>query len=238
MTFRRIAPSYILPARHDLWEQLFARLSPGDIVVANPANGPGDQVDAGWVDVITEAHNRNLVVLGYVPCAYGLFEYRWRDGAEPTRVAHVPRLTGRWSGYRPDGIFLDEFPWRADGDVDQLAASILHARRITTPRATSLDAARVVLNIGAVPDAGLLNRLPVVRCVIVHENRDPNGPSIDDIGVPPSTLISPRRQGWLSYNDPDPERTMGRLEELGWGYGYSTTDPAPLGNPWDGDPNT
>lgn len=239
MTFARLVPAYLNPARHDLWAQLYAQLRPGDIAILNPDSGPGTEALSDWIRISHELRLRGIGVFGYVPAAYGKAIHQWRPDARPTRVADVPERINRWaSWYAPDGIMLDEFPADGTGDTPLLAASILYARRRCDPRADSVQAQRCILNMGTVPSAAVIAALPVVRCVIVHEDRDGNGPSVDDIGVPPATALSPRRQAFLAYNDPDPERTLARLEELGWGYGWSTSDPAPAGNAWDMDAAT
>lgn len=228
---RRIAPLYIPTSEPSRWNNALGRLGQTDVLIFNPASGPGAAVDVQWQARAVQARGRGLAVAGYTPVDYG------RRAVEAMKQLDNWRL---W--YQVRSVFLDEFP----ADVEQhgvpvtfLEALILLARRVATPggSSSSSNSRRVILNPGTIPTRLLVDALPDA-CWIVHEGVDPNGPSVDDIGRPPVSYIPAMQQGWLSYNDPDPDRTMARLAELGWGLGYSTSDPGPRGNPWDADSTT
>lgn len=231
----RVVPAYIHPSETDRWSQLFSMLRPRDVAIMNPASGPGEKLDVGWqsIKVGTEAR-------GVLPCAYVATSYGRRCWTAVDEMV-------RWRDwYGPMRFFLDEFPSSIEQLVDngvgvaRVEAAVLMARRNASPSWSSspVMANHVIANPGTVPSSALVDRLPSIGGWVVHEGRDPNGPAIDDIGRPPCPWLRPAQQGWLSYNDPDPERTMARLVELGWGFGWSTSDPAPAGNPWDLNPST
>lgn len=231
---RRLAPLYIPTSDPASWDDAINRLGVTDLVVFNPDNGPGRGLDAQWQGRALQARGRGLMVTGYTPISYG------------RNVPAAMQLLDRWRAwYGVRSVFVDEFPSNVESMVGTgtpitfLEAIILLARRVASPggSSSSSNAHRVILNPGTVPTAALVDRLPDAVWV-VHEGRDSNGPSVDDVGRPPCSFLPPMSQGWISYNDPDPQRTMARLAELGWGYGWSTSDPAPRGNPYDNDPST
>lgn len=229
---RSIVPAYVYPGDDARWAELFARtVGAESMFVINPASGPGPSRDPAWarrIDQILAAGHRPI---GYVPVDYG------------RRAAETVDMIGTYARQYPNlaGIFLDEMPG-SDIDpvaVDRLSAAILFARRMFSPTRNSMDALRVVANPGVLPSEQVVDALPRIGVWVVHEDRDRNGASTDDITPPRNPgWLEVRRQAFLSYNDPDVDATHARLAELGWQWGWSCSDPAPLGNPYDGDPAT
>lgn len=229
---RSIVPGYIETGNDAGWSSTLARCAPGSIVVINPANGPGAAWDAGWASRVAQIRSAGCQAFGYVHCR--------RGGRAGELVPDIDRYA---RFYGADGIFIDEFPSQlaevGDEQLAHLAAAILYARRVTSPRRDSLDASRVVVNPGTMPSGDIVTSLPTIGVWVIHEDRDPNGPSIDDVTGPGSNeILGPLRRAWLTYADPAPDATMARLVELGWRWGWSTDDPGPLGNPWDANPAT
>ena len=199
--------------------------------VINPASGPGPNRDPAWarrVEQILAAGHRPL---GYVPVGYG------------AHASETVDLIGVYARQYPNlaGIFLDEFPATTIDPVtvDRLSAAVLFARRMFSPTRNSMDAFRVIANPGVMPSKTVVDALPRIGVWVVHEDRDRDGVSVDDI-VPPRNpgYLEIKRQAWLSYADPAVDATNARLAALGWQWGYTTSDPAPVGNPWDMDPAT
>jgi Spherulation-specific family 4 len=119
---RLAVPAYADPVAEAVsWDQLAAS-TPGavGIVVANVANGPGSQPDAGWTAVIHSARASGSRVLGYVDTGYlGSPSLTHPDGL-PTRSgaygvqAWLSQIESdidawyRFYGNEMGGIFLDE----------------------------------------------------------------------------------------------------------------------------------
>ncbi len=90
-------PAYFYPGPE--WAQATASASAFGVMIANPYNGPGEQLDANYTDVIENAQGAGIQIYGYVYTGYGE-----RPDAE------VRADIDRWYGFYPtiDGIFFDE----------------------------------------------------------------------------------------------------------------------------------
>jgi hypothetical protein len=90
-------PAYFYPWPASQWWKQFADMRPGSVIIANPASGPGEAVDARYTSVIENARSRGLVVLGYVDSDYGAID-----------ADHVADETSRHRSWYPiNGVFLD-----------------------------------------------------------------------------------------------------------------------------------
>ena len=95
---------YPWPGGSDWW-----RLSELDgplLIIANPANGPGEAVDNSYVSALADARRSGAQVLGYIDDAYG--------GATVDQMLGEMRRHRDWYGV--DGFFLD----RTRGDSSAL----------------------------------------------------------------------------------------------------------------------
>lgn len=229
---RSIVAPYIWPGFDERWaDALASSQGPDSMFIINPNSGPGVVRDPAWVRCIEQIHQAGHRAIGYSATGRG------------ARALVVIDEIGTYSRLYPelDGIFLDEFPAENIDPVaaDRLSAAILLARRLFSPSRNSMDAFRVITNPGVMPTQQVVDAVPRIGVWIVHEDRDPNGPSLDDITAPRNPgYLEVKRQAWLSYNDPAVAATHVRLAALGWQWGYSVSDPAPAGNPWDRDPAT
>lgn len=232
--FKGIPPAYIDTASDERWNRVLARCPVNSRVTINPNSGPGTAPDPGWARRAAQLRAAGHEVYGYTHASRG------------ARAGELVGDIGRYSrfyGNDVTGIFIDEMPATPDQvtseQLDEIAAAILFGRRMTNPRRDSMQAQRIIGNPGVVPHPAIVTALPVVGIWIVHEAKDPNGASIDDIGRPYDLgYLDTDRQAFLAYGDPDPDRTLARLAELGWSYGWSTSDAGPLDNPWDENPLT
>jgi hypothetical protein len=90
-------PAYFYPDQ-TYWPQLQSGAPTVGLAIADPADGPGVELDPRYVAAIRETHGRGIRVLGYVTVSYG------------SRVlADVRSDVDRWRAWYPiDGIFVDE----------------------------------------------------------------------------------------------------------------------------------
>lgn len=228
---KSIVPSYIWPGADDLWAETISSVTgPGSHFIINPNSGPLPTPSSQWarrIDQLLAAGHRPIA---YVPVGFG------------DRASEAIDIIGVYARQYPTltGVFLDEFPaeqheyGNEPAVVDRLSAAILLARRLFSPSRNSMDAMRVIANAGRMPSKEIVEALPRIGVWVTHENRDMNGPSTKDIVAPvDSGYLETKRQAWLSYNDPNVAGTMAELARVGWSYGYTVSDPAPSGNPWD-----
>jgi hypothetical protein len=129
----RIAiPAYFYPFPDDpFWARMGAAGPSVALIVADPADGPGERRDSNYVAAIDTIRQRGTRVLGYVTIRYG-----------DSPVASVINEIQRWfATYRIDGIFVDE-----------VATSTSHLRDCETVYAyvkrVSFGSGLVVLNPG------------------------------------------------------------------------------------------
>ncbi len=136
---RMLLPAYVPP---DAVPEL-ARAARPQLLVINPASGPGAARDPAYVAAARGAQRTGAHVLGYVPTGYGA---RPRAQVE----ADIDRYE-EW--YGTDGIFLDE----ASAGATQLA----HYRALAA-HVRAAGKRLVVLNPGTVPDRGYFDVADVV----------------------------------------------------------------------------
>jgi hypothetical protein len=125
---RLAVPAYFRGA--EAWDALGAAAPTLDLAVLNPASGPGDGPDPGYLAWVGRGQQRGVAVLGYVSTRYSA---RARDEVEREIDAYF-----EW--YAVDGIFVDEASPSCD-DLPYYAALRRLIRRHDR-------GARVVLNPG------------------------------------------------------------------------------------------
>ena len=128
-------PAYFYPG--PLWDQATAQAPTVDIMIMNPASGPGTAVDPNYVMAVNNAVNAGITVMGYVHTSYGARSLS-------TVKAEILKYL-QW--YDVNDIFLDE----AATTTDQLAyyqnlATYIHNR-----------SGIVMLNHGTVPAEQYVN---------------------------------------------------------------------------------
>ena len=129
-------PSYFYPG--SLWTQADAGAPIVDVMVMNPASGPGTSSNSDYVTAVQNARNAGIKVLGYVHTTYGQRNIDTVKGEVDTYLG--------W--YNISGIFLDE--------VNSSAAGIPYIQNVSGYiKATA--APFVTLNPGTIPDQGYIN---------------------------------------------------------------------------------
>jgi serine/threonine protein kinase len=102
LRLRLLVPAYFYPADAGLaeWYRLLdSAQAAATVVVANPASGPGKDVDPNYSMVLKRAQEKGVVVLGYVSTKYG-----------DRSLQEVKGEVDRWLKFYPgiQGIFFDE----------------------------------------------------------------------------------------------------------------------------------
>lgn len=83
-----------------VWSEAIAGAPSVGIIILNPANGPGDEVNATYARLVGEAQVRGIGVLGYVYT-------KWANGNVSVKQAEG-WIDHYYSWYHVDGIMLDE----------------------------------------------------------------------------------------------------------------------------------
>src|SRR3989344_6438462 len=65
-----IIPAYFYPNPTTLWEQSIASAPTVNMMIVNPASGPGTSVDQNYVAVISDLRQAGITPLGYVTSSY------------------------------------------------------------------------------------------------------------------------------------------------------------------------
>ncbi len=89
-------PAYFSPG--SLWDQVISGSPRVNLLVMNPASGPGREASRDYVAAVRKARTNGLTVVGYVPTSYG--------SRDPAMVKAEVDAYKTWYGV--DGIFLDE----------------------------------------------------------------------------------------------------------------------------------
>ena len=94
-------PAYSYPRTNKAyWSQLVAGAPTVALIVADPADGPGNGRDPNYVAAIKQARQRGIAVVGYVTLRYGA------AAGAPLGAA----IEAWYDLYTVDGIFVDEVP--------------------------------------------------------------------------------------------------------------------------------
>lgn len=205
-------PSYFYPG--SLWTQ--AKTAKANIMIINPASGPGTAVDVNYVNTANDMKAAGTTVLGYVYTQYGK-----RDAALVQQDI-AKYLT--WYGVQ--GIFLDEGSNLCD-DVPYYDALVAYIK-------TALSTAVTVLNWGTDGPECYLTTPNPVDIVLNYENTYAN--YVQWAGPSPWVAKYNASRFWqLVHTTPaTPEAfwraiTLSKSRRAGWV--YVTDDVMP--NPWD-----
>lgn len=129
-------PAYFYPG--SLWDQAISGAPIVDVMVMNPASGPGSSQNSDYVTAVQNARDAGIKVLGYVHTSYSQRDIN-------VVKSEIDLYLG-W--YNISGIFLDE--------VNSSAAAIPYYKNVSDYiKATA--APFVALNPGTVPDQGYIN---------------------------------------------------------------------------------
>lgn len=129
-------PAYFYPG--SLWTQATAGAPIVDVMIMNPASGPGTSQNSDYVTAVNNAKAAGIKVIGYVHTSYG---------ARPiSEVLAEVDLYKQWYGV--SGIFLDEV---------SSSASYLPYYQNVSAYIKSTDGTYVALNPGTVPDQGYIS---------------------------------------------------------------------------------
>lgn len=92
-------PAYVYPTIGTHWARYFANARPDDVLIANPASGPGSTVDSTYTAVIAQAQSLGIKVFGYVDTSYKAVSLATVEG-------HVDGWMTLYGNV--DGIFVDQ----------------------------------------------------------------------------------------------------------------------------------
>jgi hypothetical protein len=213
---RVLVPAYFYPGGpgREEWDRLIAAADRVSVVaIANPATGPGQQLDPNYRDVIDRAVGAGVKVLGYVNTDYGRLS---REAVEAD--------VGRWVQLYPkiQGIFFDLQPSSAE-HLDLYLA----LRKVVRDR---IPRGLVVNNPGTVCGEEYVSR-GAADMVCLFENRE----GFERFQSPAwVSRYSPTRFAALAYQVAEPERMRQYLQRSvrnGLGNVYVTD--AGGENPWN-----
>src|SRR5262249_3351609 len=202
---RLLVPAYIYPAGdgRNEWQRLIDAASKVEIaVIANPNSGPGEDREAQYDAIFTEASTRGVTLLGYVSTDFGR-----RPPAE------IKKDIETWVRLYPQirGIFFDGQPRES-----RYAASFAELRDAVKQK---IRDPLVITNPGILCDeAYLALNVSNVTCVFV------NFQGFDRFELPkPFRPYGPSRFAAMPYNIPDAETMRILVKEAiikGIGYLY------------------
>jgi len=129
-------PAYFYPGA--LWNQAIAGAPIVDIMVMNPASGPGTSQNSDYVTAVQNARNKGIKVIGYVHTTYS------QRNIDTVKM-EVDNYT-QW--YNVSGIFIDE--------VNSSAAAIPYYQNLSDYIKAG-PATYVAMNPGTAPDPGYAN---------------------------------------------------------------------------------
>ena len=129
-------PAYFYPG--PLWDQAIAGAPIVEVMIMNPASGPGSSQDPNYVNAVNDAQAAGIKVIGYVHTSYGA-----RDANIVKSEVDLYKL---WYGV--DGIFFDE--------VSTSASDLAYYTDLSDyTKATA--GTYVALNPGTIPDEGYMS---------------------------------------------------------------------------------
>ena len=206
---RSLVPAYFGPWQEDDWDRLSADRP--EIVVVNPANGPGTTRSPPYRRLIDALRRRGSNVLMYVHT-----DYFRRD---TVAVAADVRRAFDWFGV--DGVFFDEVPVDDNREVRRLLRFLAGL----SPDICVFNAGRAVPKawFSLHPNAAFVTFEGSAHQFVERFGSDPH-----------LVVVGPgARQVWLVHSLParSHRRYLTVLADAGIGFGYLTSDRLP--NPWD-----
>ena len=199
-----LLPAYVPP---DAVPEL-ARIARPQLLIVNPASGPGTARDDAYVAAVRGAKRAGAQVLGYVATGYGA-----RPAAEVE--ADIDRYE-EW--YGTDGIFLDEAA-AAPSQLGRYRALAEHIR--------AAGKRLVVLNPGTVPDRGYFD---VADVIVTFEGPYARYSEAMD-GAPAWIRELPRGRSAVLVYSTSREQAAGVVaDDRHDGYVYTTSGTLP--HPW------
>lgn len=213
-----LVPAYFYPSGRGYadWRRLFdaAREVPV-VAIADPDNGPGQKVDALYVETLKKAAEGGVTLLGYVTTSYA---------KRPTAdvIADMKRWVEMYPGLR--GYFLDEQPSGAD-QVDYYREIVAAARRFL-PGGLVISNPGTTCAKGYITDAG-------IDVVCLYE-----GPNDLENFAPPAWVetVGRRHVAVLCHSRKGPGGTPAVHQAGLAGYGYAYATDLEGANPWIGLP--
>lgn len=211
---RLAVPAYDYPwPASRFWPRL-RRLAPGSVVVIDPADGPGSELDPRYVDAVAELRRAGARVLGYVDSAYGV-----RDHAAMLDDA---RAHQRW--YDVDGVFIDRAWLHTDAYDDEHVALLRSLREMGLPADLNAGQPHVDPRFLELADRTVLFEGPFAQYL-----------GLEWPGW--TSTVDPARQWHLVYDVPTAQdmatvAALARARGAGW---VTITDRG-MPNPWDGVP--
>ena len=206
-------PAYFYPEPDSLWAQATEAAPAFGILIANPHNGPAEQLDANYQREINAARAAGVTVLGYVYTGYGQ-----RD------IAEVNADIARWYAlYAIDGIFMDE--------VVDARTCVRYQQRYSDWAAqvrTQDPNALVALNPGV---STCESYLTFADILMIYEDSAAN---FADWTAPEWAAQYGPNRFWVLVHDTPRDalaQVLDRVRQNHIGYVYVTDDGG--GNPWD-----
>jgi hypothetical protein len=133
---KMLIPAYFYPG--SLWTQATAGAPIVDVMIMNPASGPGASQNSDYVTAVNNAKAAGIKVIGYVHTSY--------SQRDIDTVKGEIDLYKQW--YNVSGIFLDE--------VNSSAAALLYYQNVSD-YIKAASGTFVAMNPGTVPDQGYIN---------------------------------------------------------------------------------
>ncbi|MCR4264473.1 MAG: endo alpha-1,4 polygalactosaminidase [Candidatus Roizmanbacteria bacterium] len=208
-----IIPAYFYPNPTTLWEQSIASAPTVDMMIVNPASGPGTSVDQNYVAVISDLRQAGITPLGYVTSSYA------------TRtISTIQSEIDQWQNmYGITNIFIDE--------VTSNAANIAFHQTLYDYIKTNDPNAVVVINPGTTVAEGYVNAADVISIFEgdMSTYQSFQMPSWIN-NYPASKFLH------LVYSVPNAtsmQTVVNLSRERNAGYVYITNDVLSPGHPWD-----
>lgn len=220
-----IVPAYFYPGAY--WDELAnAAQEIGErlIVIVNVENGPGEEANSDYKDVVDQVRSNGGRVIGYVHTCHGN-----QDGDEEllsscTKTEAVIKTDiDRWyEWYSLDGIFFDEVSTQKDmATYYQNLYDYVHTKQTE---------ATVVMNFGIEPDPAYFEIGSAILCIYENEFSD----FIE--WSPPDWMTEEQlaRSLILTYDTSEHDfwTALTISKDIGWYYITSDNDP-----PWDSLPS-
>ena len=208
-----IIPAYFYPSPTTLWNRAIENTPTVQMMIVDPANGPGSSVDSNYVSIISQARTKGVTTLGYVTSSYA-----------NRSTQSIKTEIDQWeSMYGITDIFIDE----ATSDAGHIP---FFQELYTYIKTKSLDST-VVINPGTTVNEGYTNVADIISIFEGNSNAYSSFQFPQWIYQYPSTRFL-----HLVYAVPDTatmKTVLERARLFNAGYVYVTDDVLSPGHPWD-----